>query len=181
MDDFVTVFIVPKDIDLPAIVLMIASLVATAICVAEVILRKKGRKGIIPWPKWTGPPELGIVAGSILLIGSSAIFISSIIQSNKLVSAYEHGQYEVTEGIVEVLHKQPHEGHDKDDIVRIGNQEFEIDYFNGTRGYNLTIAHGGALKEGVYAKVYHRKGTIIRIDIRKTQKDNEFNSQEPIE
>lgn len=171
MNDFVTVFVIPKDIDMSHPVLMIASSVCIAICVTEVILRKKGRRGIFPWPTLTMPPTFGIVVGSILLIGSSAIFIHSIFQSSKLVSAYKRGECEVAEGFVHVLHTQPRSGHDKGDIVRIGNKELEIDYFRLTPGYDLTIAHGGALKDGVYARVYHKKGTIMRIDIRKTKTD----------
>lgn len=169
MNDFVTVFIVPKDIEVSLFVVIIASLVAISICIAEVILRRKGRKGIIPWPTRTMPPTFGIVVGSILLISYSAIFIQSIVQTKMIVSAYEHGEYKVAEGVVHVLHKQPSGGHDKGDILRIGNNEFEIDYFQFTPGYDLTIAHGGALKDGVFARVYHQKDIIMRIDILKTQ------------
>lgn len=169
MNDFVTVFIVPKDIEVSVLVGAIMSLVFVVICIVEVILRKKGRKGIFPCPTWTLPPTFGIVIGSIILFGASTIFIRSIIQSNRLVSAYKRGEYEVAKGIVHVLHKQPAGGHDKGDIFRIGDDEFVINYFRFTPGYNLTIANGGVLKDGVYAKVYHQKGTIMRIDILKTQ------------
>ena len=120
------------------------------ICITEVILRKKDRRGIFPWPTLTMPPTFGIVVGSILLIGSSVIFINSIVQSHRLVSAYKHGECEVAEGIVHVLHNQPAGDNDKGDIVRIGNDEFIINYFRFTPGYDLTIAHGGALKNRVY-------------------------------
>ncbi|MHC4120006.1 MAG: hypothetical protein ACYSWO_21130 [Planctomycetota bacterium] len=171
MNDFVTVFIVPKDINMSHPVLMIASLVAIGICVTDVILRRKGRKGLIPWPTWTMPPIFGIVVGSILLFFSTALFRNGIVQRNELVSAYERGEYEIAEGVVHVFHMQPAGGHDKGDIVRVGNTEFVIDHFRFTPGYDLTIARGGALKNGAYARVYHQKGTIMRIDIRKTQTD----------
>ena len=139
MNDFVTVFVVPKDIDMSQPVVMIASFVCIGICTAEVILRKKGRKGIIPWRTYL-PPTFGIVVGSILLFFSMALFWSGIVQTNKLVSAYEHGEYNIVEGIVHVLHMQPAGGHDKGDILRIGNDEFVIDYFRFTPGYCIGSA-----------------------------------------
>jgi len=167
MNDFVTVFIVPKDIEVSLLVSMIVSLLLIAICVAEVILRKKGRKGIFPWPELTMPPTFGIVVGSIILIGASTIFIHSIIQSNRLVSEYERGEYEVVEGIINVLHMQPAHGNGRGDIVRIGNVEFEIIY-RSKPGYTLTIANGGVLRDGIYARVYYKEDNIMRIDIHKT-------------
>ena len=172
MNDFVTVFTVPKNIDASILILIIPSLVFIAICIAEIVLRKKGRRGIFPWPTLTMPPIFGIVVGSILLIGASAILINSIIKTNRLVSAYKDGEYEIVEGIVHVLHKQTADSHDKVDVVKIGNTEFVINSSRFTPGYNLTIADGGVLKDGVYARVYHQKGTIMRIDIRKTKTDD---------
>ncbi len=171
MNDFITEFIVPKESEVSVFVGMIASLVAIAIFVAEVILRKKGRTGLIPWPTWTLPPTFGIVVGSILLAGTSYVFVRSMVQTNRLLSAYEQAEYKVAEGIVDVLHMQPRGGHDRGDIVRIGSDEFEINSFRFTPGYNLTIAYGGVLRDGVYARVYHLKGIIMRIDIRKTFKE----------
>ena len=170
MNDFVTVFIVPKDIDMARPVAIIASLVFIAISIADVILRKKGRKGIIPWPTWTMPPTFGIVVGSILLFGFSTIFIHSIVQSHRLVSAYERGEYEVVEGIIDILNMQPAHGHGRGDIIRIGNVEFEI-IDRSKPGYTLTIANGGVLRDGIYARVYHKEDNIMRIDIRKTRTD----------
>ena len=168
MNDFITIFVIPRNTEAYIPILIIASLVTIAISVAEVILRKKG-KGIFPWATSTMPPTFGIVVGSILLIGYSAILIYSIVQSNRLVSAYKNGEYDIAEGIVHVLHTQPRGGHDKGDIVRIGNDEFVIDYHKFTVGYDLTITNGGVLKDGIYARVYHKKGIIMRIDIPKAQ------------
>ncbi len=167
MNDFTTVFVIPKEFDVSPIVLSIASLVLITICVADIILRKKGRKGLIPWPTWTLPPTFGIVVGSILLMVYSCVLVASALQTNRLLSAYNQGKYKIAEGIVDVSHMQRHGGGGRGDIVRIGSEEFEIDYTSPTPGYTLTISHGGVLKDGVYARVYHHQGIIMRIDIRK--------------
>jgi hypothetical protein len=82
------------------------------------------------------------------------------------VSVYKSGKCQVTEGIVHVLHRQPSDGHTRGDIIRIDGQELEIDAFVHTQAYSQTISHGGVLNEGVYTKVYHHNGKILRIDIR---------------
>lgn len=171
MNDFVTVFVIPKDVEWDLLAGAIAASLALIVSVSGVILRKKGLirgSGV-----FFRSPELGIVITSILLIGLSTVFIRTIVLSNRLVSAYEHGEYEVVEGTAVVVHVQPSGGHDRGDIVCIGRDVFTINYFHTTPGYNLTITHGGALRDGVYARVYHKKGTIMRIDIRKTQTDED--------
>jgi hypothetical protein len=35
-----------------------------------------------------------------------------------------------------------------------------------TPGYQQTIAHGGALREGVYARLHHYDGVIIKVEVR---------------
>ncbi|CAG0971024.1 hypothetical protein ANRL2_01638 [Anaerolineae bacterium] len=92
----------------------------------------------------------------------------------KLQSVYTHQQYQVAEGYVHVLHMQPANGHDQGDVVNIGGVEFEIDAYMLTFGYAHIIAHGGALKEGIYARVYYyrdeslsyRPMTILRVDLK---------------
>jgi hypothetical protein len=84
---------------------------------------------------------------------------------------YENQQYIVVEGPVHVLHQQSAMGHDRGDVVVVGGTTFEISYFSSGYGYKYTIAHGGTLREGVYAKIYYTNEglfppTILRIDIR---------------
>jgi hypothetical protein len=86
---------------------------------------------------------------------------------NGLLEAYEKGRYQVVEGEVRVVHQQPATGHTKGDIVAVDGAEFEVNYFLATLAYRNTIAHGGALRAGAYARVYHVNGEILRLDIRK--------------
>jgi hypothetical protein len=86
---------------------------------------------------------------------------------NDLVKAYRHGQYQVVEGPVQVLHEQPATGHTKGDIITVNGKQFEVNYFYLTPAYRNTVAHGGVLASGVYARIYYHNGEILRVDIRR--------------
>jgi hypothetical protein len=49
----------------------------------------------------------------------------------------------------------------------LNGAQFEGNYFLVTPAYRDTIAHGGVLKNGVYTRIYHHDGQILRVDIRK--------------
>ena len=86
---------------------------------------------------------------------------------NSLVRAYRNGQYQVVEGQVQVLHKQPSTGHAKGDVIAVNGEQFEVNYFYFTPAYRNTLAHRGVLAQGVYARIYYYNGEILRVDIRK--------------
>jgi hypothetical protein len=86
---------------------------------------------------------------------------------NNLVSAYRERQYQVVEGQVQVLHGQPVTGHTKGDIIMVDGKQFEVNYFYTTPAYRNTLTHGGVLDSGVYVRLYHHNGEILRVDIRK--------------
>lgn len=86
---------------------------------------------------------------------------------NDVVTAYRDGRYQVVEGRVQVLHEQPATGHTKGDIITVSGKQFEVNYFYLTPAYRNTLAHGGVLGGGVYARLYYYDGEILRVDIRK--------------
>src|SRR2546422_3130946 len=86
---------------------------------------------------------------------------------DRLISAYQQKQYQIVEGPVQILHQQPATGHTKGDIVAVNGEQFEVNYFYATPAYHNTLAHGGVLGSGVYARIYYYNGEILRIDIRK--------------
>jgi len=86
---------------------------------------------------------------------------------NDLVKAYRYGQYEVVEGPVQVLHEQPATGHTKGDIITVNGKQFEVNYFYLTPAYRNTVAYGGVLASGVYARIYYHNGEILRVDVGK--------------
>jgi len=86
---------------------------------------------------------------------------------NSLVRAYRDGQYQIVEGQVPVLHEQPTMGHTKGDIITVNGKQFEVNCFYVTPAYRNTLAHGGVLQSGVYARIYYYSGEILRVDMRK--------------
>ena len=86
---------------------------------------------------------------------------------NSLVGAYRHRQYQVVQGPVQVLHEQPATGHTRGDIITVNGKQFEVNYFYLTPAYRNTLAHGGVLQSGVYARLYYYNGEILRVDIRR--------------
>lgn len=163
MDNFITVYEISKGFDRSLGIGCIVGIIAIIIGIIGMVIQKRNNGY---WPIWTGPPIIGVVVGGIIFILSMIFFIGSITKSNRLVTVYQSGKYQVTEGIVHVLHTQPSSGHTKGDIIRINGQEFEVNFFVHTPAYSRTISHGGVLRQGTYARVYHQKGKILRIDIR---------------
>jgi hypothetical protein len=84
-----------------------------------------------------------------------------------LAVAYEEGRYEVAQGIVTVLHEQPAHGHSSGDRIRVDGKTFEVNYFYATPAYRQTIAHGGALRSGAYARLSYVDADIVRVEIGK--------------
>ena len=66
-----------------------------------------------------------------------------------------------------MLHKQPATVHTKGEIITVNGKQFEVNYFYATLAYRNTLAHGGVLGSGVYARIYDHNGEILRVDIRK--------------
>lgn len=79
--------------------------------------------------------------------------------------ALRDGACDVVEGAVVVLHRQPATGHDAGDLVRVGNNEFRVNYFHATAAYNRTLAHGGALSDGVRVRLHHLDGRILKVEV----------------
>ncbi len=91
--------------------------------------------------------------------------LATYSHADRLYADYRNHQYETVEGTVELLREQPKNGHAPGDLIRIGGKEFEIDYFRMTPGYRRTISRGGALRNGVYARLSYKDGHIRSVDI----------------
>jgi hypothetical protein len=168
VSDFVTVFEIARQSNgvwsdnVFRLVIGLAVLVAggTGIVIAW---RRKGRS----------PKHWGVY---LVMIGWSVLWLfmhdfpSTFWHIEGLLGAYKKQDYQVVEGEVKVLHEQPVTGHSKGDVIVVNGTQFEVNYFLMTPAYRDTIAHGGALKNGVYTRIYHHDGQILRVDIRKPQK-----------
>lgn len=130
--------------------------------------------GAVRWLRHRhGPPNPVIRLGAFFVFGTLMsllgwlLFLPHYKETQAMVDAYREGNYRVSEGRVTVLRKQPWGGHAAGDLIRINDgTELEVDYFSGRIGYQDTIAHGGVLREGVHARVYHHAGVILRVDVR---------------
>ena len=134
-----------------------------ALLIGVVGLRRRWRQRG-SWFTWL--PPLLVTAWSFAWIVMHD-FPGGFRHVSALTDAYQKGQYDVVEGDVVVLHRQPVSGHTKGDVIRVGGTTFEIDHFLATPAYHDTIAHGGVLKDGVRARIYHRDGAILRVDVQK--------------
>ena len=96
---------------------------------------------------------------------------------------YHNGRSQIAEGIVHVSHEQPATGHAAGDKITVEDQTFEVNYFLVTPGYKQTISHGGVLREGVFARLHHYDGVILKVEIgnNKTgQQDGAANGSQPV-
>ena len=111
---------------------------------------------------------------SVFLIGFGAIWLVVALplwnlatsDTDRLIMIQLSGRSEVAEGTVHVTHLQPANGHTSGDKIIVGGRQFEINYFLLTPGYRQTIAHDGALREGVYVRLHHYDGVIIKVEVR---------------
>jgi hypothetical protein len=112
-------------------------------------------------------PGFLLVWSIIWLLAAVPGFGINIWRSYPLVCAYKDGTAQVVEGSVHVIRKQPEGGHASGDLIEINGVRFDVNFFSLTPAYKQTIAHGGSLREGVQARVWHYDGWILRVDIRR--------------
>ena len=110
-------------------------------------------------------PAFMIGSGVFWLAMHMPLWKIATFDIHDLLTVYRSGQCEITEGVIHVTHQQPAQGHSSGDKITIGEKEFEIDYFLVTPGYSQTIAHGGVLGEGVFARLHHHNGVILKVEV----------------
>lgn len=72
-------------------------------------------------------------------------------------------ELEIINGKIEVLRTQPEGGHAPGDLIRIGTDEFEIDYYITSPCYHQTISNGGVLSSGKVVTIYVVDKCILKI------------------
>ncbi len=178
--DMITVFDFRYDYDVPDggvfIFIMVASAVALLVGLIYLFLRLTNRKSTLGWTYCKEDFYVLFFGVAGCLISTPFVLIDRH-NANQLCEAYEQNRIQTVEGVVKVEHKQPETGHDEGDIICVDGKRFEIDYFVLTRAYRQTIAHGGVLKDGQYAKIYYYDGQILRIDIPKNNQSGKTNVQ----
>ena len=103
-----------------------------------------------------------------LWFGISLLWLFSAVHDGyQFTRALRSGQCAIVEGTVSVLHEQPRSGHAAGDRIRIADKEFVYSYFRENVGYHQTVSRGGALMNGVSARLYYVGGTILKVEIKK--------------
>lgn len=92
-------------------------------------------------------------------------FVKVASEYLKFYDVYKNGEYEILEGVVNVIQYQPVHGHGNDELIEISGKKLYFDYFKWTFAYDITISHGGCLKNGVRARLFVYQGNILRVDI----------------
>lgn len=113
----------------------------------------------------------GYFASIFLMVWGIIWFVASLdwqVSYNRrldtYVSLYNEINYEIVEGIVNVQYRGQKEGHDGGDVIVIDKKEFQLSHFTATPAYHESIVYGGVLRNGVYVRIYHNNGDILRID-----------------
>jgi hypothetical protein len=91
--------------------------------------------------------------------------LAALKDGRELPAALRQGRCEVVAGNVTLVHEQAYGGHGNGDIIRIGQKQFEIDYFTSGFGYKQTVSHGGWLTNGVSARLHYIGNMILKVEI----------------
>jgi len=118
------------------------------------------------WTPKSISPVLFMFLGIVWLAAHAFLNFVSEDSIGSVRKSYQAKKFDVVEGTVVVKHEQPVTGHDKGDIISIGGKEFEIDFYRQGPCYTATIAHGGALHNGVYARLSYVDDKILKVEIR---------------
>ena len=133
---------------------------------AGLAMRTFVRIGILrpqyPWMmKWF--PRL-FVGGAI--VWTLISFASTFADYRGAVSAMQNNRARVVEGAVTEFKPMPYTGHAEESFV-VQGVRFEYSDYAITAGFNNTTSHGGPIREGLPVKIWHFRGEILRLDIKK--------------
>lgn len=179
MNNFTTVFEITSGtngIRADVLFRLVVGIAILTVGIVGLVLRKR-TQGRFPKRLWT--PAFMIFWGVVWLLMHIPLWLIGTSDIDQLLELYQSGRSEIAEGIVHVTHKQPSGGHAAGDKITVGGQEFEINYFIVTPGYNKTISHGGALREGVYARLYYHNGVILKVEIKNKEVGQQGGTDQP--
>lgn len=87
-----------------------------------------------------------LMAIFIAVSAATSIFmvVEQVDQYNKIVVAYQQGDYLIVEGYVENFHPMPKEGHDTEEFD-LNGVHFEYSDYTVQQGYHNALSHGGVI------------------------------------
>ena len=166
-NDFLTVFVLTENASPAYSRYHIMSLVALSVLVVGIAgLAYVGVP--LVFKRKTKRASYIIYSAALIFVGVAALNIVNntdgylVKDCARLQSLYDSQEYRLAEGAVHVLQSDR-----KRDKISVDGTVFDVDYFLETCGYKASVANGGILAEGVYAKVYYSNDrTILRIDVK---------------
>jgi hypothetical protein len=75
------------------------------------------------------------------------------------------GGCEIVEGTVEQFHPMPYHGHALESFTMNGVRFEYSDFDDSKPGFNHTESHGGPIHVGMRARIHHREGSILQIEV----------------
>lgn len=96
-------------------------------------------------PRWR-VFAVGVIGFGLLVVIQSCF---SITEYKRYSDALDHGRCETISGVVHVLNRESHYGHNAKEKIQIGETTLSFSYFSITPGYHDTVAYTGLLGEGV--------------------------------
>lgn len=156
MNNFVEVFVFTQSVNAIPLGHVFFLLIGIVIFIVGISLFRKVKKeqGCVPEVL----KAVFILFWAIIWIGIHGLSLGmQVVTYSELLNIYNKHLYSVVEGKVQVIHEQPRGGHDRGDLIVVGDKEFEFSYFEESFGYHQTISNGGVLKEGVYARLTYCK------------------------
>jgi hypothetical protein len=118
---------------------------------------------------WRQPGWL--FAGFSCAFGIMWMFLASgqvLVEGRDAFTAFRNGQYSVVEGTVEDFHPMPYEGHD-DECFTVGSKRFCYSDYEVTPGFHNAASHGGPIRAGIHVRIAYLGGTILRLEIPKSE------------
>lgn len=97
---------------------------------------------------------------------TSISFITTFSDYQAAVTAMQNHQAAIVEGVVTDFHPMPAGGHANESFI-VNGVKFEYSDFLITAGFNNTASHGGPVREGLEVRIWHQRGEILRLDIKK--------------
>lgn len=118
---------------------------------------------------WRRKPVLWRTTLGICFLGLLlSIFVLTVmyLDFRHLQNAYLAGDYTVVEG--PVAHFRPmSESGDKKERFSVGSASFEYSPYYPTPGFNQPAYRGGPIREGLWVRVTHHHGVILKLEIRR--------------
>lgn len=102
------------------------------------------------------------ILGAILIILHSL----TILEYNDLKQRLIQNRCQVAEGIPQNFNYRELGSHNKESFYLNGTKFEFADGLNNYLGFNVTAAHGGPIKDGVYIKIHYFKNHILKLEIR---------------